>query len=83
MLRALLEERFALKTHTETQSIDVYALVPARSDGKLGPKVEAWDGTCVSGAPPTEDDPATPRCLAVFRPPGMVVADSAQPPTEN
>jgi uncharacterized protein (TIGR03435 family) len=71
MLRALLEERFALKTHTETQSIDVYALLPARSDGRLGPRVEDWDGTCRSGAPPTEDDPKTPRCTAVFRPPGM------------
>ena len=71
MLRALLEERFALKTHTETQSIDVYALVLARSDGKLGPKVEAWDGTCGGRTPSGEDDPKTPRCTAVFRPPGM------------
>jgi uncharacterized protein (TIGR03435 family) len=71
MLRALLEERFALKTHTETQSIDVFALVPSRTDGKLGPKVEAWDGVCKSGSPPGEDDPKTPLCTAAFRPPGM------------
>ncbi len=71
MLRALLEERFALKTHRETQSIDVYALVLARSDGKLGPKVEVWDGTCGGRTPPEEDDPKTPRCSALFRPPGM------------
>ena len=71
MLRTLLEERFALKVHTETQSIDVLALVPARSDGKLGPKVKVWDGTCGGRTPPEEDDPQTPRCNASFRPPGM------------
>ncbi|HEY2857955.1 MAG TPA: TIGR03435 family protein [Terracidiphilus sp.] len=71
MLRSLLEERFALKVHTETQSIDVFALTPARSDGKLGPKVEPWDGTCGGRAPAGEDDPKTPRCTAIFRPPGM------------
>src|SRR5215469_12432337 len=36
ILRNLLEERFALKTHTETREIDVYTLLPARADGKLG-----------------------------------------------
>jgi len=39
MLRSLLEERFALKTHTETREIDVYALALDRADRKLGPKV--------------------------------------------
>jgi len=57
MLRALLEERFGLKTHTETQTIDVFAPVPARSDGKLGPKVEVWNGTCQGQTPPREEDP--------------------------
>jgi uncharacterized protein (TIGR03435 family) len=71
MLRALLEERFALKTHTEAQPIDVYALVPARSDGKLGPKVEDWDGTCRGRIPPGEDDPKMPRCASGLRTPGM------------
>jgi uncharacterized protein (TIGR03435 family) len=71
MLRALLEDRFLLKTHMETESIDVFALVPARSDGTLGPKVENWNGTCQSGTPPTEDDPKTPRCAVGFRPPGI------------
>ncbi|MEO8099819.1 MAG: TIGR03435 family protein [Acidobacteriota bacterium] len=72
MLRALLEERFALKTHYETRPIDVYALLPARSDGKLGPKVQDWDGTCAGRKPASdEDDPKTPRCTALFRSPGM------------
>ena len=49
MLRTLLEERFALKVRslTETADIpmdDVLALMV--SDGTLGPRVRKWDGTC-------------------------------------
>jgi uncharacterized protein (TIGR03435 family) len=36
MLRFLLEERFRLKVHTETQEASIYALVVNRSDGSLG-----------------------------------------------
>ena len=36
MLRTLLEERFNLSVHKETRERPVYALVPARSDGRLG-----------------------------------------------
>ena len=36
MLRTLLEERFKLSVHKETRERPVYALVPARSDGRLG-----------------------------------------------
>lgn len=74
MLRSLLEERFALKTHPETRQIDVYVLAPNRADGKLGPKVTPWSGTCISGkAPRAGDDPAMPRCTGAFRPPGLVL----------
>jgi uncharacterized protein (TIGR03435 family) len=74
MLRNLLEERFALKTHNETRQIDVYALVPDRADRKLGPNVKPWTGMCVSGrAPRPEGDPAMPRCTGAFRPPGLVL----------
>jgi uncharacterized protein (TIGR03435 family) len=71
MLLALLEERFALKTHTETQTIDVFAMLPARSDGKLGPKVQVWNGSCEGQTPPREDDPKMPRCPSPFRPDGI------------
>lgn len=72
MLRTLLEDRFALRTHMETQPIDVYALVLARRDGRLGPKVQQWDGTCRGQKPQNDDDdPTTPRCAAFFRPPGL------------
>lgn len=73
MLRSLLEERFALKTHTETREIDVYALALDRADRKLGPKVKPWSGACASGKEPRAEDPAMPRCMGAFRPPGLVL----------
>ncbi len=73
MLRSLLEERFSLKTHKEMREIDVYGLALDRAGGKLGPKVQPWGGTCVSGNTPRPDgDPTMPRCTAAFRPPGLV-----------
>jgi uncharacterized protein (TIGR03435 family) len=39
MIRSLLEDRFALKAHMETRQLPVYALVMARTDGKLGPQL--------------------------------------------
>src|SRR5215216_6208028 len=33
MLKALLEERFALRTHVERRPMPVYALIPAETDG--------------------------------------------------
>src|SRR5690242_18956505 len=40
MARTLLADRFKLKTHREMRDLPTYALVLARSDGKLGPKLE-------------------------------------------
>jgi len=71
MVRALLEERFALKTHLATEIVDVYALMPSRSDGQLGPKVAKWNGTCVGGGKPNLDDPKMPSCGARYRLPTL------------
>ena len=48
MVRLLLADRFKLKAHVDARPIDVYALVAARADGRLGPRLR----------------PATPECLA-------------------
>jgi uncharacterized protein (TIGR03435 family) len=39
MVQALLEERFRLTAHTEQRELPVYALVPARKNGQLGPSL--------------------------------------------
>jgi len=46
MLRTLLAERFKLQTHTEPHDSPVYALVLARSDGKLGPDLKPSTSDC-------------------------------------
>jgi len=46
LLRALLADRFKLKTHAETRELPVYDLVPARSDGRLGPDLKPSTSDC-------------------------------------
>ena len=45
MLQALLAERFKLVLHRETRELPMYALVMARSDGKLGSQLLPSSGT--------------------------------------
>ena len=90
MLRTLLAERFGLKSHPDSKEVNVFAMVLARSDGKLGPKVQPWDGKC-NGREPPPAQPKGPRCSAFFRPPGLVmegvsmavVADMLSTPVVN
>jgi uncharacterized protein (TIGR03435 family) len=46
LLKTLLEDRFKLKVHTETREMPIFALVVARSDGPLGPKMKASTDDC-------------------------------------
>ena len=51
--RALLAERFQLKTHLETQELAGYILVVGKEDGQLGPQLH-----------PATADCSTPRAVA-------------------
>lgn len=64
MLQTLLEDRFQLKIRHETKDLPVYALVLARKDGKLGPKLtESKEGGCAAPdptQPPRRPEPGQP-----------------------
>jgi uncharacterized protein (TIGR03435 family) len=74
MIRSMLEERFHLKVHYETKEMPIYALVMARSDGKLGPRMTLSATDCAArmaalrgrgGPPPTPPAPGErPPCGA-------------------
>ena len=46
LIKAVLAERFKLKTHTEQREMPLYNLVLARSDNKLGPEMKASTSDC-------------------------------------
>jgi uncharacterized protein (TIGR03435 family) len=50
MMRHLLEERFALKVHREQRPLAVYVLLVARSDGRLGPRLQRVERDCTASA---------------------------------
>jgi uncharacterized protein (TIGR03435 family) len=84
MLRSLLTDRFALKYHVESKEVDAYSLVVSRTDGRLGPKLQKWDGTCNGKpAPPAQPNATGPRCAAFFRPPGMFMRGVPMPVVAN
>jgi uncharacterized protein (TIGR03435 family) len=46
LIKSLLIERFKLKTHIEQREMQVYDLVIARSDGRLGPDIKPSASDC-------------------------------------
>jgi uncharacterized protein (TIGR03435 family) len=89
MLQSLLADRFKLKVHRETREMPIYALVLARSDGKLGSKIERSTEDCGArgrgagrpGGPPPAGPPAPPKPgerppCGMFMGPGSVGAGS-------
>ena len=63
MVRALLADRFKLKMHTESREQSVFALVLARSDGKIGGQLRKSEAAC------TAPDGAAHRTIDLSRPP--------------
>jgi uncharacterized protein (TIGR03435 family) len=67
-MRTLLADRFKLAVHRETREMDIYALVVARPDGTLGPKLQRTTTDCEAlmaarkGGPP----PGPPSADAPF-----------------
>jgi len=58
MLRNLLEDRCRLATHFESRELPVFALVLARSDGTLGPRLRRRTFECISAAAAARNGPA-------------------------
>ena len=79
MLRALLADRFKLTTHKETRELPVYALVKARSDGRLGPRASISTSDCEamlagrSGAQPPPSKPEEPPMCGMRIGPGQML----------
>jgi len=63
-LQILLRERFNLLAHTETRTLQTYALVLARADGELGPNLKRWTIDCDTYKPGAATAP--PRAVADF-----------------
>src|SRR5262245_53770552 len=78
MVRRLLAERFSLKTHIETRDLPRYGLVMARTDRRLGPKLQPskYDCPAIVAArgpdykppnfPPQPGDPPTCALMAAI-----------------
>jgi len=71
MLRTLLADRFKLTAHTETRELPIYALVMARRDGTLGPRLRHADLECeaIEGSQPGRRD----RCILYALPSGKLM----------
>jgi uncharacterized protein (TIGR03435 family) len=67
MLRALLADRFKLAVHTEPREMAIYALVLARGDRRLGPKLVASDPKCAAEAKTYFPKPGFPVPCGDFR----------------
>jgi uncharacterized protein (TIGR03435 family) len=73
MIRALLAERFKLVVHNENKEMPIYALVLAKSDGKLGPQLKTSEVDCAALAGRGRGRGAVP-------PPGPPPGPGAPPP---
>lgn len=61
LAKALLAERFGLRTHVETRDLPVYLLVPRSTSSRVAPNLRSAEGTCVSTNESTR--PSPPRVM--------------------
>jgi len=70
MMRRVFEDRMKLKGHVEERERNVFALVLARSDGRLGPELKPSTLDCLTPTPPRAPDtplgPPESRCGGSF-----------------
>jgi uncharacterized protein (TIGR03435 family) len=62
MMRSLLADRFKLTAHTEPRETPIFALVLARRDGKLGPKLHPATTDCQTLRQRTKIRPGVDPC---------------------
>jgi uncharacterized protein (TIGR03435 family) len=83
MLRTLLAERFGLATHIDAKEMSIYALMPAKTGGSLGPQLTRSGSDCEAsdaGGPGRSGDAPAPgnRSTCAMRTmPGTIVAGGA------
>jgi uncharacterized protein (TIGR03435 family) len=68
MMQALLADRFQLVVHMETRDAPIYAMVFARSDQKLGPKIHPSTTDCAALARGRAGQPGPPQMPAFGEP---------------
>ena len=81
MIRSLLQDRFKLKTHTETRELPVYELVRSRPDGALGAQLrqsaidcDALIAAVQAGGPPPPRQPNEPPPCGAMRGPARILS---------
>jgi uncharacterized protein (TIGR03435 family) len=79
MLRQLLIDRFGLKVHRETREVPVYALVLAKDDGTLGPRLTRSNVDCEQWLAEDSARRTGPRteCMSVTRRTSMTARSQA------
>jgi uncharacterized protein (TIGR03435 family) len=75
MLRAMLADRLKLAVHTESREQEVYELVVARKDGRLGPNLKASEIDCEAKLA-ADEAAGIPR----WRPTPEVIMGKSSPP---